>query len=82
MTRKNSKPNKPLFKLEVTRTSVLIQALKPKRRALIVISLLLLLIVLIAIALTQPDLQSKCLDLVLSLLELALGSLFAPAKGR
>jgi hypothetical protein len=81
MTRKDSKPNKPLFKLEVTRNSVLIQALKPKRRALIVISLLLLLI-LIAIALTQPDLQSKCLDLVLSLLELALGSLFAPAKGR
>jgi hypothetical protein len=78
----NDSGKKPVFKIEVSRSSIFIQALKPRRRAVTLAVLALLLILILVIAAARQDLQSKCFEMALTVIEGAIGILMAPGRSQ
>ncbi len=78
----NSKQSKPIFKFIVTSNNIFMQTSKPKRNTMIIIVLLLLLGIALLIASNVPELRSKALDLVVSIIEAILTFFSASLKNK
>jgi hypothetical protein len=78
----NNKHHKPLFKLVVMPESIFMQAPRPKRNTVILITLMVLLGIALLIASNEPGLHSKALELVISIIEAILTFFSATLKNK